>query len=340
MRAARFCGPDKPLQIDVIPDPVPDEGQIVFKVARCGICGTDVHMSSEHRGTKYAQYPIGFTPGHEYTGEIVAIGRGVSTLKIGDRISAMPLTGCGNCEACIRRMPQFCDFKNLNGGGFAEYAQAGARDCIRLPDSLTAEDGALIEPMAVGYHGARIAGITPGANVLVLGAGPIGLAAAFWARWLGAGKIAVAARSRAREPFIYGMGADVFLDPDRPLPDAARDAFAGALPDIVFECVGFLGMLELSIQAIRPQGTVVVLGYCTAPDSFIPAVAADKDVRLQFSLAYSLQEFEDVARIFDKGHVEARSMITHTVGLTDLPPFFETLKAGASCQKVMVDPQR
>ena len=340
MRAARFHGPDKPLQIDVVADPAPGEGQIVFKVGRCGICGTDVHMTSDHHGKAYAQYPIGFTPGHEYMGEVVAVGRGVNTLRIGDRIAAMPLTGCGHCEACLRYMPQFCDARSLNGGGFAEYAQAGARDCIVLPNSLSMEDGALVEPMAVSYHGAKIAGITPGAHVLVLGAGPIGLAAAYWARRFGAGKIAVAAKSRQRERFIYEMGADVFLDPERPLLEAAKETFGGARPDVIFECVGFLGMLELSIQTVRPQGTIVVLGYCTAPDSFIPAIAADKDVKLQFSLAYSLQEFEEVARVFDKGHVEARSMITHTVSLTDLPPLFESLHHGANYQKIMVDPQR
>jgi (R,R)-butanediol dehydrogenase/meso-butanediol dehydrogenase/diacetyl reductase len=338
MRAARFYEPGKPLQLDIIPDPTPGEGQIVFKVARCGICGTDVHMTADHGGKPYVLYPPETTPGHEYTGEIVAIGRGVEKFKLGDRISAMPFTGCGHCAACLKGMPQFCDQRALNGGGFAEYALAGARDCILLPSSLTVEDGALVEPMAVGYHGAKLAGAAPGANVLIIGAGPVGLAAAYYARKFGAGKVAISATSRKREHFVYEMGADVFLDPTVPLVEAAREAFGGELPDVVYECVGYVGMLDLSVQVVRPQGTVVVLGYCTAPDTFLPALAADKDVRLQFSLAYTLEEFEEVARLFDKGHVEARSMITHTISLTDLPPFFQTLHEGAMFQKVLVDP--
>jgi (R,R)-butanediol dehydrogenase/meso-butanediol dehydrogenase/diacetyl reductase len=340
MRAARFYEPGKPLRLDIIPDPTPGDGQIVFQVGRCGICGTDLHMTADHGGKPYVLYPPETTPGHEYMGEIVAIGRGVDKFKVGDRISAMPMTGCGNCAVCAQGLPHFCENRGLNGGGFAEYALAAARDCILLPQSLSVEDGALVEPMAVGYHGARIAGMAPGANVLVIGAGAVGLAAAFWARRFGAGKVAISATSRKRESFVYNMGADIFLDPDVPLIEAAKEAFGGALPDIVYECVGNLGMLDQSIQVVRPQGTVVVLGYCTAPDTFIPARAADKDVRLQFSLAYSLQEFEDVARIFDQGHVEARSMITHTVGLTELPPFFQTLHEGAMFSKVLVDPSR
>jgi (R,R)-butanediol dehydrogenase/meso-butanediol dehydrogenase/diacetyl reductase len=217
---------------------------------------------------------------------------------------------------------------------------AGARDCILLPNSLTVEDGALVEPMAVGYHGAKLAAAAPGANVLIIGAGPVGLAAAYYARKFGAGKVAISATSRKREHFVYEMGADIFLDPAVPLVEATREAFGGELADVVYECVGYVGMLDLAIQVVRPQGTVVVLGYCTAPDTFLPALAADKDVRLQFSLAYTLEEFEDVARMFDQGHVEARSMITHTVSLTDLPPFFQTLHEGAMVQKVMIDPSR
>ncbi len=332
MRAAVFHGAGKPLQIENLPDPTPGEGEIVFQIGRCGICGSDVHGTGGHG----MQYPVGMIPGHEYAGEVVAIGSGVTSLKMGDRVSVMPLTGCGKCAACHAGMPQFCDQMGTNGGGFAEYAKAGARDCILLPQSLTLEDGALVEPMAVGYHGVAISGITPESKVLVLGAGPIGLAAVFWARQFKAAKIAVAATSMKRSEYAYNMGADIFLDPEKPLAEAVTEALGGP-PDIIFECAGVVGAIDQSIQLVRRRGTIVVLGICTVPDTFFPVPAVYKEIKLQFAITYSLSEFETVARTFDAGHVEARSMITHTVSLSELPEFFETLHQTNSQCKVMVD---
>jgi 2-desacetyl-2-hydroxyethyl bacteriochlorophyllide A dehydrogenase len=332
MRAAIVQGPDLPLKIETLPDPIPDSGQLVFKIARCGICGTDVHMTSGHG----VQYEAGTVPGHEYAGEVVAVGASVTRFKVGDRISAMPLTGCGECQVCREGMPQFCDQRGLNGGGFAEYAKAGVADCILLPQSLSMDDGALVEPMAVGYHGVAISGMQPGAKVLVIGAGPIGLAAIFWARRFQAGKIAVAARSRAKQHYAELMGCDMFLDPSRPLAETVVDALGGA-PDIIFECAGVPGMLNVSVETVRRRGTVVVLGFCTQPDSFVPAMAVDKEIRFQFSMTYSLKEFEDVARTFDAGHVEARTMISDRVALSDLPDFFERLHHTSDYAKVMID---
>lgn len=332
MRAAIFYETGKPLQIEDVPDPVPDPDEIVFEVARCGICGSDIHQTSGHG----VQYPSGTIPGHEYAGEVVAVGSAVSGFKVGDRVSAMPLTGCGDCAACKEGMPQFCSQMGANSGGFAAYAKARARDTILLPQSLTLEDGALVEPMACGYHAVRMAGISSNSKVLVLGAGPIGLAAVFWARYFKAEKIAVAARSTKRKDFAYNMGVDIFLDPKNPLTEAAVEAL-GDPPDIVFECTGAVGILDQAVQVVRPRGTVVILGICTVPESFLPMTAVYKEVKFQFALTYSLGEFETVARTFDAGHVEARTMISETVSLTELPKMFEKLHHSNSHCKVMVD---
>lgn len=336
MRAAIFKGPNQPLTIENISDPVPDADQIVFQVGRCGICGTDVHLTSGHG---YFNFPPGTTPGHEFAGEVVAIGSAVTRFKIGDRVSAMPLSGCGRCPECLQGMPQFCAAMEINSGGFAEYVKADERNTILLPRSLTIEDGALVEPLAVSYHGVKISGIKPGAKVLVFGAGPIGLAAIFWARHFKAGKIAVAASSRSRENYAYAMGADIFLDPAVPVAEAAIAAL-GSPPDIILECAGVVGMLEQSVQIIRHRGTIVVLGNCIVPDAFVPSMALRKEVRLQFSMVYSLAEFEEVARTLDAGHVEARSMISHTISLTELPDFFETFRHANAYGKVQIDPSR
>ena len=194
MKAAAFKGAGVPLQIEHRPDPTPQPDEVVIQVARCGICGTDLAMT-DGAGPLFDLDSI---PGHEFAGEIVAIGSAVSRLKIGDRVTAMPFVGCGVCEVCLAGRPNFCaQFRGM-AGGFAEYVPANERVTIRLPSGLSTEDGALIEPLAVSLHGVALAQMTPGARVLIIGAGPIGLGAAYWARRHGAGRVAVTATSNRR----------------------------------------------------------------------------------------------------------------------------------------------
>lgn len=337
MKAAVFKGPHCPLAIENLPDPTPGPDQVVMKVHSCGICGTDLHMTEDH-GPQYT-YPSGTIPGHEYAGEVVATGADVKHLKIGDRISALPFTGCGHCAACKLGSPSHCPAFQGLGQGFSEYALASARTTIKLPEALSYDDGALIEPLSVGLHGAAMAQIQPGAKVLVIGAGPIGLAAAFFARKLGAGRIAVSARSRRREALALGMGADIFVVPegDQGLPAATADALGGA-PDVVLECAGQPGCIEQAIYTVRTAGTVVVMGFCTSADTFVPAVAVWKEIILKFSNTYNLGEFQHVANVLAGGALEPRLMVTRNISLDEVPDVFEALRGPSAHCKVIINP--
>src|SRR5207253_1613402 len=132
-------------------------------------------------------FETGSVIGHEFAGEVVALGKDIEHLEVGDRVTSMPFTGCGRCVTCLAGRPNFCAGFRGMAGGFAEYVVATGRTAIKLPATLSLADGALIEPLAVGLHGASLARLHPGSRVLVIGAGPIGLAAVFWARKLGAG---------------------------------------------------------------------------------------------------------------------------------------------------------
>jgi 2-desacetyl-2-hydroxyethyl bacteriochlorophyllide A dehydrogenase len=335
MLAAVFKGVGLPLSIETRPDPVPRSDEIVLRVGRCGICGTDLSMT-DGSGQLYELDSI---IGHEFAGEVVATGANVARLKVGDRVTALPYTGCGQCGTCLAGRPNFCaQFRGV-AGGFGQYLATPERVAIRLPSILTLADGALIEPLAVSLHGTALARITPGARVLVIGAGPIGLGAAFWARRLGAGSIAVTARTRRNESLAMQMGADVFVLPDSPeeLVQTASAAL-GAMPDVVIEAVGKKDLIAQAVNCVRPAGRVVVLGFCSVPDSFIPAIAVWKEVTLQFSMTYSLAEFEHVARVLDAGAVESRAMVTDTVTLAGLPEVFESLRHRTNQCKVMVSP--
>jgi threonine dehydrogenase-like Zn-dependent dehydrogenase len=333
MRAAVFKGAGTPLVLEQTDDPTPGLGEAVIKVGRCGICGTDLHMTSGHG----MDFPANTIPGHEFAGEIVAVGPGIERLKLGHRVTAMPAAGCGHCAACVTGYPLACPEMQGMMGGFGEYLRIRESSAIRLPDSLSLADGALVEPLAVGLRGAILGDIRPGARVLVLGAGSVGLATLFWARQLGAGAIVAASPSARRKEMAQAMGADAF----ETLGEGEGERIAAALggmPDVVFECAGAVGLLQKSVELVRPAGTIVSLGFCAAPDPVVPALATWKQVTIKFSFAYDLKEFEHAADTLDRGHVEPRLMITDTVSMEQLPGAFEALKGPSHQCKVMLDP--
>lgn len=334
MKAAILNKLGQPLAIEHRADPTPGPGDVVVRVARCGICGTDLHIAED----PIFKIPPGSVLGHEYAGEVVAIGSSVNSIKVGDRVAVLPVRGCWHCASCLVGEAAWCNEMKIVGGGYAEYAAVSAHQCLKLPGTITLEDGALVEPLAVGLNGVRLSDLKPGNRVLVIGAGPIGLAATFWARQLGAGRIAVLASSSRRADLTRLMGATVFVDPADTSRGAITEALQGA-PDIVFECVGKPGLIARAIDYVRPRGTVVTLGLCTVPDTIQPFVAMVKQVRIQTAMLYSMRDFEVAADTLDSGEVAARAMITHRVGLDELPATFDALRRGRTTEcKVMIAP--
>lgn len=334
MRAAVFHKLGEPLTVETVADPAPGSGEVVVEVCRCGICGSDLHLTEE----AIFGVPEGAVLGHEYAGRIAAIGRDVEQVKVGDHVAVMPLHSCGRCAACLAGEYAWCSIMRVDGGGYGQYSLARAHQCVALPRTVALEDGALVEPMAVGLHGVRLAQSPPGARVLVLGAGPIGLAAIYWARRLGAGRIAATAGSTRRASLAHVMGADVFLDPADASPEAAARALGGP-PDVVYECVGVPGLIARGIDYVRPRGVVVVVGLCTRPDSFMPFTLVTKEVRLQATAFYDRRDFEVCADALDRDAETQRAMVTDIVRLEDMPPVFEALRHRTTQCKVLVDPR-
>jgi (R,R)-butanediol dehydrogenase/meso-butanediol dehydrogenase/diacetyl reductase len=213
-------------------------------------------------------------------------------LRMGDLVSVIPLRGCGACPSCLSGETAWCTRgMMLQGGGYAEYALTTPGQCVALPESASLADGALVEPLAVALHGVSLSGLKPADKVLVLGAGPIGLAVAFWARRLGASKVVVQDIADHQQERALSMGATGFVT-DRAEPVAAAERALGGKADIVFECVGLPGLIAQAVDQVRIKGTVVILGLCSQPDSFVPFVALSKEVRLQTSAFFTRQEYE------------------------------------------------
>jgi (R,R)-butanediol dehydrogenase/meso-butanediol dehydrogenase/diacetyl reductase len=247
--------------------------------------------------------------------------------------------GCGRCAECLAGTPFFCARSEMNMAGFAQYMACGEAFCAKLPVSLPLDDAALVEPLAVGLHAVELSAMPVGARVAVLGAGPMGLAAMFWARRAGAGRIVAIATSRQREAIARGMGADAFLTLGDDLASEVTEALGGAA-DLVIECAGVPGAIARAVELVRPRGTVTVVGMCSHVDSWTPAFGMLKEVRIQFAVGTSLAQFLTVADALSAGHVEPRLMVTDTVPLAGLPQAFEALRGNSAQCKVLVDPWR
>jgi (R,R)-butanediol dehydrogenase/meso-butanediol dehydrogenase/diacetyl reductase len=332
MKAVTFQALHAPLALETLPDPTPDPGQVVVKVGRCGICGSDLHMTEDAAyGCKH-----GDVLGHEFAGEVVGMGREVEGLRTGDLVSVIPLMSCGQCEHCRKGEVQWCARFGLQGGGYAEYALTRPNQCIKLPGDLSFADGAIVEPLAVALHGVGLSGLKAGDKALVLGAGPIGLAVAFWARRLGA-TVAVQDIADFQRERALGMGADAFVvDPADPVGSA--EAGLGGKADVVFECVGIPGLIDQAVQQVGNRGTVLLLGLCTRPDPIDSFAMLSKEVRLVTSAFFTLPEYQASLDALAEGAMEPRLLVTDTVSLADTPEVFESLKRRTSQCKVLIAP--
>ncbi|MFC4254441.1 alcohol dehydrogenase catalytic domain-containing protein [Altererythrobacter xixiisoli] len=333
MKAATFQALHQPLKLENLADPTPDADQVVVKVGRCGICGSDLHMTED------AAYgcQAGDVLGHEFAGEVVGMGSEVTGLKTGDLVSVIPLISCGHCEHCRKGEVQWCSQFSLQGGGYAEYALTRPNQCIKLGTDVSLADGAIIEPLAVALHGVNLSGMKTGDKVLILGAGPIGLAVAFWARRLGAARVAVQDISSFQEQRAQGMGADVFVvDPENPV--ASAEAALGGKADIVFECVGMPGLIAQAVDQVKPRGTILLLGLCTKPDTFNSFAMLGKEVRLVTSAFFTVPEYEASLAALNAGAAEPRLLVSGTITLDDTPDVFETLKRRSGECKVLIAP--
>lgn len=319
-----------------MPDLEVSEGQLLVRVQSCGICGSDLHIT---QGSGYT-VPPGTVLGHEFAGEVVDIPKGEKRFKNGDQVVATPISGCGRCGDCLSGNPAYCSKLRYVFGGYAEYALVNTHTAMPLPGTLSPADGALAEPLAVSLHGVAMAQMRPGSRVLVQGAGPIGLAALFWARRLGADHVDVVEKAPRRIEIARSMGAAKIFSPEE--ITATRDPQSrinpASLYDVVIECVGVAGLLSQSLSCLRTGGTIVSLGCCFLPDNLVPSMANQREARILFPQLYTMREFEWALDMLDKGAVEPRHMVTLTVGLDEMPSVFEGLRGNPTECKVIIDP--
>ena len=335
MKAAVFKGAGQPLVVEEKPDPAPGQRQLVVAVDYCGICGTDLHSTREGP----AMLPCDSVLGHEFVGEVVELGANLDAdWEKGDRVCALPFISCGKCAACLAGRPFECLSLGCIGldqpGGFAEYVTTCEHNTLKLPDQLSTLDAALIEPLAVGLHAVRVGGLKAGQRVLITGAGPIGLAVALWARFMGARDVVVSEPAEDRRALALSMGATAVVGVGDTLGEQFADV-AGGPPDVLFECVGAPGLIQQCIELAPRGGMLVPVGVCEQPDTILPFPALIKELAIQFAIAYTRADYETVISMLAQGRIDASAMVTGVVSLDEMPAAFDALCTPSDQCKVL-----
>ncbi|MEY2397810.1 MAG: hypothetical protein QOJ00_984 [Actinomycetota bacterium] len=329
MQAAVLSAHPPELEVVELPEPDPGPGEVGLRVTGCGICGSDLHVAANIGGP-------GTVLGHEIAGVVDELGSDVTGVRVGDVVAVRPLVGCGVCQYCRAGRQDHCAKFALIGmqrpGGFAQRTTASAAELFGLPSGVRPQDHAVIEPFAVARRALRRVAVTPGEFVIVLGAGPIGLAITHWARALGAGKIVVSDPLAHRRALALELGADAAVEPGE-VADAAGD---GA--PVVVECTGKPRLLDHAMQLAAVDGRVGVVGVCMAHDSFLPWWGLNKELDIRFSLYYGRDDFTDTIEAFDDGRLRPDGLVTETIDLAALPERFARLASDSDAGKVIVTP--
>lgn len=332
MKAVVVSAP-KTLSVETVPDPEPTPDQVVLRVGACGICGSDLHAH------QMGAIPVGAIMGHEFAGEVVESRHG---WKAGDRACALPALSCGRCDRCLTGLGVFCQhgMKGIGlgqaAGAYAEYIAVAPHHMVRLPEGVETRVGALVEPLAVALHAVNVAKLRAGENVLVIGAGPIGLATLLWARHLGARSMIVSEKSPGRRAMAERLGASAAVDPGDLLGATSKIAPGGI--DVVVEAVGLPGLIAQAINSVKFRGRVVVVGVCMQPDQIMPFFAIAKEASLHFVLAYEKGDFQYAVDMLDQGRIDPRMMITDEIGFGGVADAFVALEKPTTQSKVLVVP--
>jgi (R,R)-butanediol dehydrogenase / meso-butanediol dehydrogenase / diacetyl reductase len=291
MRAARWHGRGD-VRVEDVPQPVPGPGELLLRVSWCGICGTDLEEYLDGPSIIPVEVPNGLTGrvapltlGHEFVGAVAALGEGVLDFRIGERVAPEVVLFCGQCSFCRRHEYALCvnwaAIDLMADGGLAEYVVVPAFACVRLPDTLSDEDGALVEPTEVAVRAVRKSDLRLGEAVAVVGGGAVGLLTLQVARAGGAGSAYLIEPRAARRELGLTLGATAAFDPIQPnWQQELREACRGVGPDVVFECAGASETADLAVRIARKGGRIVLLGIHAArvPLSTLDLIVGEKHV--------------------------------------------------------------
>ncbi|ROO87267.1 (R,R)-butanediol dehydrogenase/meso-butanediol dehydrogenase/diacetyl reductase [Actinocorallia herbida] len=317
-------------------------GYAVVEVAFCGICGSDVE--SYRKGIPL---PPSIS-GHEWGGTVISVGEGVESPAPGDRVSKTSAPSCGKCPLCRAGHHADCDRFSARAassspathGAYTRFVQVPASTLVKLPDNVTDEQGALVEPATVALHGVRLRQPGLGGTALVFGLGVIGLFAVQLASLSGAVNVVAVDPDPVRRDAALGFGAVAAFAPDDPaLQQRLMDLTDARGADVAYECSGQASVLTSAVPLMRNGGALVLIGAGMEPVQLVPALWLSKGLDVQTSLAHTRDEFDITVTLLSRGLLKTKGMTGTTVGLSRLPEVFADLAKKATSLKVLVDPR-
>lgn len=327
-----------------VPDPaIVSDTDVLIRMKTLGVCGSDIHYYLTGRiGSQVVQYP--FAVGHEGSGQVEAIGKGVTRVKPGDRIAIDPAMPCWNCDQCKAGRPHTCRSLRFLGcpgqaeGSLSEFIVMPETSCIKIPDSMTYDQAAISEPLAIGLYAVRQSVPMEGKKVGILGFGPIGMSVLLPALAMGAREVYVTDRIDDRLKIALNSGAAMTANPDREDVAGKISSAVPELLDVVFECCGKQEALENGVDLLKPGGKLMIIGIPEFEHWIIPV---DKSRHKELIFQNVRRQNEAVLPALDlmhQGSINVDAMVTHRFALKDTRQAFD-LVAGYQdgVMKAMID---
>ena len=323
------------------PRPIAAEGQVLVRIMRIGICGSDIHVY--HGKHPFTRYPV--TQGHEVSGRIEAVGSGVEGLSVGQKVTIEPQVCCGHCYPCTHGKYNLCEELKVMGfqttGTASEYFAVDAAKVTPLPETMSYDEGAMIEPLAVTVHAAKRFPELKGARVSILGCGPIGILLMQSCKALGAASVLVTDVSDYRLSVARSVGADYAVNTgETDMEQALRDAFGSDKADVIYDCAGSDITMGQAIRCARKGSTIVLVAVFSKMASVDLAVLNDHELELNTSMMYRHEDYVDAIRLVSEGKVQLRPLMSRHFAFRDYLEAYQYIDENREMtMKVIIDVQ-
>lgn len=322
-----------------VPIPEPGADQVLVKIMKIGICGSDIHV---YHGTHpFTSYPI--TQGHELSAKVVKLGENVTDFTVGQKVTIEPQVFCGTCHPCRTGKYNLCEELKVMGfqttGTASEYFAVDASKVTPIPEEMTYNEGAMIEPLAVTVHACKRFGDMKGAKVAILGAGPIGILLAQSAKGLGAESVLITDVSDKRLALAGSVGADHTVNTlHKDFGEAMVEAFGPDKADVIYDCAGNDITMGQAIKYARKGSTIILVAVFGKMANVDLAVLNDHELDLNTTMMYRHEDYVEAIRLVNEGKIQLKPLMTKHFPLTQFKEAYEFIDNNREdCMKILID---
>lgn len=324
-----------------VPMPEINDNQVLVKVMKIGVCGSDIHVY--HGKHPFTSYPV--TQGHEVSGEIVSLGKDVTGFTIGQKVTIEPQVYCGKCYPCRHGKYNLCEELKVMGfqttGTASEYFSVDASKVTPIPQDMSFEEGAMIEPLAVAVHGVKQVGDVTGMNIVVIGAGPIGNLVAQVAKGMGASKVMITDVSDLRLQKAKECGIDACVNTkNKDFGEAMIKAFGPDKADVIYDCAGNNITMGQAIKYARKGSIIVLVAVFAGMAQVDLAVANDHELDIKSTMMYRHDDYLDAIQLVNDKKVLLKPLISKTFAFKDYKKAYEYIDENReTTMKVIINVQ-